>query len=164
MPHHRHDLTQRRVTHSTPKAGPLNPPIYTITESCVYNLASNKRLRQSFKQLAPYDSFSSLRPRGDVRGGHRVELLRAACEFVPGTEDAAGHGGGDHGPWLDNTRTAVVSCAAVSLGTAEAAWTSFRGPAAPDRTMACVTTVHCGATLLSAPLCLQIRLSSHFTC
>ena len=33
-----------------------------------------------------------------------------------------------------------------SLGTAEAAWTSFTGTAAHNRAMVCVTTVNCGAT------------------
>jgi hypothetical protein len=47
---------------------------------------------------------------------------------------------------LDDARTAVVACATVSLGTAEAAWTSFTGTAAHDRAMVCVTTVNCGAT------------------
>jgi len=47
---------------------------------------------------------------------------------------------------LDDARTAVVSCAAVSLGTTEAAWTSFSDTATPDRAMVLVTTVNCGAT------------------
>jgi len=46
--------------------------------------------------------------RGEVRDGDRVERLYAACACVPCTADDAGHGGGDHGPWLDHTRTAVV--------------------------------------------------------
>ena len=45
-------------------------------------------------------------------------------KFVSDTEDDAGHGGRNHGPWLDDARTVVVSCAAVALGTTEAAWTS----------------------------------------
>src|SRR5262245_50195153 len=32
----------------------------------------------------------------------------------------AGHGSGNHGPWLDDARTALVSCAPVSLDTTEA--------------------------------------------
>jgi len=47
---------------------------------------------------------------------------------------------------LDDARTAVVSCAAVSLGTTEAARASFPGTATPDQAMVLVTTVHCGAT------------------
>jgi hypothetical protein len=43
-------------------------------------------------------------------------------------------------------RTVVVSCAAVALGTTEAAWTSFTGPATLNRAMVFVTTVDCGAT------------------
>ena len=34
----------------------------TATAPSLYNLSENKRLRQSFAQLAPYDSLSSLRP------------------------------------------------------------------------------------------------------
>src|SRR5437879_9210233 len=52
-----------------------------------------------------------------------------------------------HGPLLDDARTAVVSCAAVSLGPTEAAWTSFTDTATPDRALVLVTTVNCGATL-----------------
>lgn len=47
---------------------------------------------------------------------------------------------------LDDARTTVVSWALVSLGTAEAAWPSFTGTAAPDREMVCMTTVNCGVT------------------
>ncbi len=47
---------------------------------------------------------------------------------------------------LDDARTAVVSCAAVALGTTEAAWTSCTGTATPDRALVFVTTVNCGAT------------------
>jgi hypothetical protein len=39
----------------------------------------------------------------------------------------------------------VGSCAAVALGTAEAAWTSFADTATPDRALVFVTTVNCGA-------------------
>jgi hypothetical protein len=47
---------------------------------------------------------------------------------------------------LDDARTVVVSCAAVALGTTEAAWTSFTGTATLNRAMVFVTTVDCGAT------------------
>jgi transposase-like protein len=86
---------------------------------------------------------------GDVRGGHGLELVHAACECVPGTADDASHGGGDHRPWLDAARAAVVSCSAASLVTAEAAWASFIGTSAPDCTLVFVTTVSCGATALA---------------
>jgi hypothetical protein len=69
--------------------------------------------------------------------------LYTACEFISDTEDDAGHGSGDHRSLLDDARTAVVSCAAASLGTTEAAWASFTGTAAPDRTLVFVTTVKC---------------------
>jgi hypothetical protein len=71
--------------------------------------------------------------------------LYTAYEFVSGTADDAGHGSGDHGSLLDNARTAVVSCAAVSLGTTEAARASFTATATLDQAMVRVTTVSCGA-------------------
>src|SRR5437899_575971 len=84
--------------------------------------------------------------RREVCGRHGVELWHAAYQFVPYATDAAGHGGRHHGPWLDDVRTAVVVCAAVSRGTPEAARTSFTGTATPDQAMVLVTTVNCGAT------------------
>jgi hypothetical protein len=53
---------------------------------------------------------------------------------------------------LDDARTAVVSCAVVSLGTTEAAWTSFSDSATPDRALVRVTTVHCEATTPWQPM------------
>jgi hypothetical protein len=50
---------------------------------------------------------------------------------------------------LDDLRTAVVSCAAVSLGTTEAARTSFTGTATPDQAMVFVTTVSLPDSFLS---------------
>ena len=84
--------------------------------------------------------------RGDVPGGHGLELLHAADEFVSYAPDDARHGGGDHRPWLDDARTVVVSCAAAPLGTPEAARASFAGIATPDQALVFVTTVKCGAT------------------
>ena len=52
---------------------------------------------------------------------------------------------GDHRPWLDAARTAVVSCAAASLGTTEAARASFTDTATLDRAVVLVTTMNCGA-------------------
>jgi len=46
-------------------------------------------------------------------------------------EANTGYGGGDHGPLLDDAGTAVVSCAAASLGTPEAARASCVGIATP---------------------------------
>src|SRR5439155_25633230 len=69
---------------------------------------------------------------------------------VPYAADDPCHGGGDHGPLLDDARTAVVSCAAVSLDTTEAAWTSCTDTATPDRAMVFVTTVNCRATIQDA--------------
>src|SRR5262249_360083 len=84
--------------------------------------------------------------RGPGRGGPGLERLPAPCACVPGAADNAGHGGGAHGPWLDEARPAVVAGAAISLGTTEAAWASFTGAAASDCTVVrTVTTVHCGA-------------------
>jgi hypothetical protein len=80
-----------------------------------------------------------------VLGRHGLELLHTACEFVLDTEDDAGHGGRNHGPLLDDAPTVVVSCAAVALGTTEAAWTSCTGTSTPDRALVFVTTVNCGA-------------------
>ena len=73
--------------------------------------------------------------------------LLKEIESVPGTADDAGHGSGDHGPLLDEARTALVSCAPVALDTTEAAGASCMGTAAPDRTVVFVTTVNCGATV-----------------
>ena len=75
-----------------------------------------------------------------------VELVHPSCACVPYAADAPCHGGGDHGPWLDAARVAVVAGAAASLGTTEAAWAPFAGPATPDRAVVLMTTVHCGAT------------------
>ena len=50
---------------------------------------------------------------------------------------------------LDNARTAVVSCAAVSLGTTEAARASFTDTATLDQAMVRVTTVNCRAIKVS---------------
>jgi hypothetical protein len=49
-----------------------------------------------------------------------------------------------HRPLLDDPRTAVVSCAAVSLGTAATARASFTGASTPDRAMVLVTTASSG--------------------
>src|SRR5215213_1528008 len=84
--------------------------------------------------------------RGDVPGGHSLELWHAAYEFVSYATADARHGGGDHRPWLDDARTVVVSCAAAPLGTSEAARASFAGIATPDQALVFVTTVKCGAT------------------
>src|SRR5436190_1807868 len=84
--------------------------------------------------------------RGDVPGGHGLELLHAAYEFVSYATDDARHGGGDHRPLLDDARTVVVSCAAAPLGTPEAARASFAGISTPDQVLVFVTTVKCGAT------------------
>src|SRR4051794_29210223 len=70
--------------------------------------------------------------RGDGRGGHGLSLVSAARESPRRPEDHAGHGGGDHGPWLDEAGTAVVSCAAAALGPTEAARASI----------ACISTPH----------------------
>src|SRR2546421_7903570 len=84
--------------------------------------------------------------RGDVPGGHGLELLHAAYEFVSYATDDARHGGGDHRPLLDDARTVVVSCAAAPLGTPEAARASFAGISTLDQVLVFVTTVKCGAT------------------
>jgi hypothetical protein len=83
--------------------------------------------------------------RRDVRGGHGLEFWHTAGECAPYAADDASHGRWDHRPWLDHGRTAVVSCAAASLGTTKAARASFMGTATLDRALVRVTTVKCGA-------------------
>ena len=118
----------------------------------VINTAYIERLNATFRErLAPLARrCQALARHPDAARGHvlgeLIYLLHAAYEFVSDTEDDAGHGGRNHGPWLDDARTVVVSCAAVALGTTEAAWTSCTGTATPDRALVFVTTVNCGAT------------------
>ena len=73
--------------------------------------------------------------RGDGGGRHGGDRLHAAGALVPDTPDDACDGGGAHGPWLDEARTAVVSWAAVALGTTPATWASLTGAQTPHRAM-----------------------------
>src|SRR5204863_7358445 len=95
--------------------------------------------------------------RGDVPGGHGLELLHAAYDFVSYATDDARHGGGDHRPLLDDARTVVVSCAAAPLGTPEAARASFAGISTPDQVLVFVTTVKCGATQISRKTSIMVK-------
>ena len=83
-----------------------------------------------------------------VSDGDSVELLHPARESQRRWCDDACHGRWHHGALLDRPGTAVVSCAAVSLDTTEAAGASFTGTATPHRAMGLMTTVNCGATLI----------------
>ncbi len=122
--------TERRIVAGTP-ARVETRRRHRSQGDGVINTASIERLTAPFRErLAPL----ARRCRA---------LARQTLQFVPDTEDDACHGGWDHGPWLDDARTAVVSCAAASLGTSEAAWASYTGTAAPDRTLVFVTTVEC---------------------
>src|SRR5262249_37306337 len=56
------------------------------------------------------------------------------------------HGGWDHRPLLDGSRTVGVACAAAALDTSEATWASLAYLATPDCAVGLVTTVQCRAT------------------
>src|SRR5215831_4943119 len=91
-------------------------------------------------------------PHGDTGAWHvsdwyRLQLLHCSCESrarVRG-QDNAGHGRRDHRSLLDGPGTPIVSRAAASLGTTQAARASFAGMATPDQALVFVTTVQCRA-------------------
>jgi hypothetical protein len=107
--------------------------------------------------------------RGEVLGRDDRSRVHAACESVPRAAAHAGQGGWPHRALLAAGRTAVVSGAAVSLGTTDAARTPCTGTAPPDQALVLVTTVNCGATSQQAPksatpiLSLEEALGAHGT-
>jgi transposase-like protein len=117
------------------------------------NTASIERLNATFRErLAPpgasRSGASASHPDAatwHVSDWDRVPLLHTARESPRRWGDDAGHGRWHHGSLLDRPGTAVVSCAAASLGTTEAAGASFAGTATPHRAMVLMTTVNCGA-------------------
>jgi transposase-like protein len=144
--------TERRLVEGTPAR------VETLRRRSqgdgVINTAYIERLNATFRERrAPLARRCRARARqtltlheGMFLVGTASNLCTPHGEFVSYTEDNAGHGSGDHGPLLDDARTAVVSCAAVSLDTTEAAGASFTGTATPHRAMVLMTTVNCGAT------------------
>ena len=144
--------TERRIIDGTPAR------VETLRRRSqgdgVINTAYIERLNATFRErLAPLARRCRALARHTLTLHEGMFLVGTVYNFcTPHTSlsqtrtDDAGHGGRDHGPLLDDARTVVVSCAAVALGTTEAAWASFTGTATPDRALVFVTTVNCGAT------------------
>ena len=150
--------TDRRIVDGTPAR--VETLRHRSQGDGVINTAYIERLNATFRErLAPLARRCRALARHTLTLHEGMFLVGTVYNFCtpheslyPAQADDAGHGRWDHRPLLDDARTAVVSGAAASLGTTEAAWASFTGTATLDRAMVLVTTVNCGATAEAAEL------------
>lgn len=100
----------------------------------IHNTAYIEPLNATFRErLAPLARRCRALARQTLTLHEGMFLVSTVSNFCTPHESLhAGHGGWNHGPLLDDAGTAVVSCAAASLGTTEAARASI----------ACITTPH----------------------
>ena len=124
--------TERRIVDGTPAH------VETLQRRSqgdgVINTAYIERLNATFRErLAPLARRCRALARHTLTRHEGMFLVGTVYNFctphesLPLAEDNASHGGGDHRSLLDDARIAVVSCAPISLGTAEAARASFTG-------------------------------------
>src|SRR5262249_1182861 len=93
---------------------------------------ASRRWRGAAARRPPAPPSATAGGAGEVCGGDGLELWYAWRALPGRPEGRAGHGGWDHGPWLDKAGTAGVSWAAASLGPTDAARASI----------ACMPTPH----------------------